>query len=169
MKALDWPEQLLTQQRQAGDAPRRCDIQTLCREWPDAMAFQTSQERSRWLPRYLSIDDAHALAQLVQVEAVSAQALLPPPGRQGIGAGLGGQIRAERRQPAHHPKRRTVMQRRQGNQILEVAEFLLAKKGGSEEGLSAMHHPVADQPWSVVRRRRLQPVRKPALKGGGQQ
>ena len=56
MKALDWPEQLHTQQRQAGDAPRRCDIQTLCREWPDAMALQTSQERNRWLSRYLSID-----------------------------------------------------------------------------------------------------------------
>ena len=30
-------------------------IQTLCREWAYAMAFQNSEERNRWLPRYLSI------------------------------------------------------------------------------------------------------------------
>lgn len=30
-------------------------IQTLCREWAYAMPFQNSEERSRWLPRYLSI------------------------------------------------------------------------------------------------------------------
>lgn len=30
-------------------------IQTLCREWAYAMAFENSEERNRWLPRYLSI------------------------------------------------------------------------------------------------------------------
>ena len=30
-------------------------IQTLCREWADAMAFRNSEERNRWLPRYLAI------------------------------------------------------------------------------------------------------------------
>jgi transposase InsO family protein len=30
-------------------------IQTLCREWAYTMAFQNSQERNAWLPRYLSI------------------------------------------------------------------------------------------------------------------
>jgi transposase InsO family protein len=30
-------------------------IQTLCREWAYAMAFQNSEERNRWLPRYLAI------------------------------------------------------------------------------------------------------------------
>ena len=30
-------------------------IQTLCKEWAYAMAFQNSQERDHWLPRYLSI------------------------------------------------------------------------------------------------------------------
>jgi transposase InsO family protein len=31
-------------------------IQTLCREWAYAMAFQNSEERNRWLPRYLAIN-----------------------------------------------------------------------------------------------------------------
>lgn len=31
-------------------------IQTLCREWAYAMPFQNSQERNRWLPRYLSLN-----------------------------------------------------------------------------------------------------------------
>ena len=30
-------------------------IQTLCKEWAYAMAFQNSEERNRWLPRYLRI------------------------------------------------------------------------------------------------------------------
>jgi transposase InsO family protein len=30
-------------------------IQTLCKEWAYAMAFQNSKERNNWLPRYLSI------------------------------------------------------------------------------------------------------------------
>ena len=30
-------------------------IQTLCREWAYGMAFQTSEERKRWLPRYLKL------------------------------------------------------------------------------------------------------------------
>ena len=30
-------------------------IQTLCREWAYTMAFENSEERNRWLPRYLSI------------------------------------------------------------------------------------------------------------------
>lgn len=30
-------------------------IQTLCREWAYGMSFQNSEERNRWLPRYLSI------------------------------------------------------------------------------------------------------------------
>ena len=30
-------------------------IQTLCKEWAYTMPFQDSQERNRWLPRYLSI------------------------------------------------------------------------------------------------------------------
>ena len=30
-------------------------IQTLCKEWAYAMAFPNSEERNRWLPRYLSI------------------------------------------------------------------------------------------------------------------
>jgi transposase InsO family protein len=30
-------------------------IQTLCKEWAYAMAFQNSQERDHWLPRYLTI------------------------------------------------------------------------------------------------------------------
>jgi hypothetical protein len=30
-------------------------IQTLCKEWAYAMAFANSEERNRWLPRYLSI------------------------------------------------------------------------------------------------------------------
>jgi transposase InsO family protein len=30
-------------------------IQTLCKEWANAMAFQNSQERDHWRPRYLSI------------------------------------------------------------------------------------------------------------------
>jgi transposase InsO family protein len=30
-------------------------IQTLCREWAYAMPFQNSEERNRWLPRYLGI------------------------------------------------------------------------------------------------------------------
>lgn len=30
-------------------------IQTLCREWAYSMPFQNSEERNRWLPRYLSI------------------------------------------------------------------------------------------------------------------
>jgi transposase InsO family protein len=34
-------------------------IQTLCREWAYPMAFQNSEERSRWLPRYLSIYNRH--------------------------------------------------------------------------------------------------------------
>lgn len=32
-------------------------IQTLCREWAYAMPFQSSGERNRWLPRYLSLDN----------------------------------------------------------------------------------------------------------------
>ena len=32
-------------------------IQTLCKKWAYAMAFQNSEERNRWLPRYLSIDN----------------------------------------------------------------------------------------------------------------
>ena len=34
-------------------------IQTLCREWAYAMAFQNSEERNRWLPRYLAIYNRH--------------------------------------------------------------------------------------------------------------
>ena len=30
-------------------------IQTLCREWAYAMPYQNSEERNRWLPRYLAI------------------------------------------------------------------------------------------------------------------
>ena len=30
-------------------------IQTLCKEWAYAMAFPNSEERNRWLPRYLAI------------------------------------------------------------------------------------------------------------------
>lgn len=30
-------------------------IQTLCREWAYGLAFQTSEERKRWLPRYLRL------------------------------------------------------------------------------------------------------------------
>ena len=30
-------------------------IQTLCREWTDSLPIQNSDERNRWLPRYLSI------------------------------------------------------------------------------------------------------------------
>ena len=30
-------------------------IQTLCKEWAYAMSFQNSEERNRWLPRYLAI------------------------------------------------------------------------------------------------------------------
>lgn len=30
-------------------------IQTLCKEWAYAMAFPNSEDRNRWLPRYLSI------------------------------------------------------------------------------------------------------------------
>jgi transposase InsO family protein len=30
-------------------------IQSLCKEWAYALAFQNSQERDHWLPRYLSI------------------------------------------------------------------------------------------------------------------
>jgi len=30
-------------------------IQTLCREWAYGMSFQTSEERKRWLPRYLGL------------------------------------------------------------------------------------------------------------------
>jgi transposase InsO family protein len=30
-------------------------IQTLCSEWAYAMAYANSDERNRWLPRYLSI------------------------------------------------------------------------------------------------------------------
>jgi transposase InsO family protein len=30
-------------------------IQTLCREWAYGMPFQNSEERNRWLPRYLAI------------------------------------------------------------------------------------------------------------------
>jgi hypothetical protein len=33
-------------------------IKTLMSEWVYAMAFQTSEERNRWLPRYLGIYDA---------------------------------------------------------------------------------------------------------------
>jgi transposase InsO family protein len=32
-------------------------IQTLCREWAYSIRFQNSEERNRWLPRYLSIDN----------------------------------------------------------------------------------------------------------------
>ena len=32
-------------------------IQTLYREWADAMPFHNSEERNLWLPRYLSIDN----------------------------------------------------------------------------------------------------------------
>ena len=32
-------------------------IQTLCREWAYSMPFHNSEERNRWLPRYLSIDN----------------------------------------------------------------------------------------------------------------
>jgi len=32
-------------------------IKTLLAEWAYSMAFQTSQERNRWLPRYLAIDN----------------------------------------------------------------------------------------------------------------
>ena len=30
-------------------------IQTLCRVWAYGMAFQSSEERKRWLPRYLTL------------------------------------------------------------------------------------------------------------------
>ena len=30
-------------------------IQTLCREWAYGMSFQNSEERKRWLPRYLRL------------------------------------------------------------------------------------------------------------------
>ena len=45
-------------QRQGGAVwpPADCVyIQTLCREWAYGMAFQTSEERKRWLPRYLRL------------------------------------------------------------------------------------------------------------------
>ncbi len=29
-------------------------VQRICREWAYSMPFQNSEERSRWLPRYLS-------------------------------------------------------------------------------------------------------------------
>lgn len=32
-------------------------IKTLLTEWAYAMAFQTSEERNRWLPRYLGLDN----------------------------------------------------------------------------------------------------------------
>ncbi len=39
--------------RNNGNAERF--IQMLCREWAYGMAFQNSEERNSWLPRYLSI------------------------------------------------------------------------------------------------------------------
>ena len=33
-------------------------IQTLCKEWAYAMAYPNSEERNRWLPRYLAITSA---------------------------------------------------------------------------------------------------------------
>ena len=41
--------------RTSGKAERI--IQTLCREWAYAMSFSNSEERNRWLPRYLAIDN----------------------------------------------------------------------------------------------------------------
>ena len=32
-------------------------MQTLCRAWAYAMSFQNAEERNRWLPRYLAIDN----------------------------------------------------------------------------------------------------------------
>ena len=34
-------------------------IQTFCREWASGMPFQNSEERNRWLPRYLAIYNRH--------------------------------------------------------------------------------------------------------------
>jgi transposase InsO family protein len=34
-------------------------IQIFCREWACSMPFQNSEERNRWLPRYLAIYNRH--------------------------------------------------------------------------------------------------------------
>jgi transposase InsO family protein len=56
---IDPYQALHTQDQRQGQAlwpPADCvNIQTLCREWAYGMAFQTSEERKRWLPRYLRL------------------------------------------------------------------------------------------------------------------
>jgi hypothetical protein len=52
-QALHAPHQ---RQSRALSPPADCVyIQTLCKEWAYAMAFQNSKERDNWLPRYRSI------------------------------------------------------------------------------------------------------------------
>ena len=54
-------------------------IQTLCREWAYAMPFQNSQERNRWLPRYLSIYNRLRKHSAIGWRSPQQQRVLPAP------------------------------------------------------------------------------------------
>lgn len=47
-------------------------IQTLCREWAYSMPFHNSEERNRWLPRYLSIYNRSGVTQPSAADPLSS-------------------------------------------------------------------------------------------------
>lgn len=117
----------------------------------------------------------HGFGHVLVVEAVEAeapQAAGAPAGRNRVGAGRLRQGAVEGRveagplgdpglpaaQPAHHPQGRTVVQRRQGHQLLQDREHGGIEPDRSRESLAAMDDPVAGH---------RQPV-NPAGQGPGQ-
>ena len=93
------------------------------------------------------------------VEAVAAQALAPPAGRDGVGAGGGRQAGVEggvkagpllQGRPAppqciDQAQHLGIVQRRQGIELLQLQAHLGGDAGGGQEALAAMHQPVAHQ------------------------